>query len=62
MEDFIDRELIRQIVEEILAQREQESQEVLATNNQGVVNIQSSQIIEQSSGEQTTIEQPRAEE
>jgi len=62
LEDFIDRELIRQIVEEILAQREQESQEVLATNNQGVVNIQSSQIIEQSSGEQTTIEQPRAEE
>ena len=62
LEDFVDRELIRQIVEEILAQREQENQEVLAINNQGVGNTQSSQIIEQPSNQQTTIEQPSIDE
>ena len=62
LEDFVDRDLIKQIVEEILAQREQETQEVLAVNNQGLVNTQPSQTIEQFSNEQTTIEQPSTDE
>ncbi|MCD6115192.1 hypothetical protein J7J74_02840 [bacterium] len=62
LEDFVDKELIRQIVEEILAQREQENQEVLAMNNQGAGNTQSSQMTEQSADEQITTEQSSTDE
>lgn len=62
LENFVDKELIRQIVEEILAQREQENQEVLAMNNQGAGNTQSSQMTEQSADEQITTEQSSTDE